>query len=265
MQNNERRSKGLKLLSQINNRTEDEILKMLSVISPISDDLKNYIIDYSFGDIFSRSGLDLKSKEIAVVAAMTAMGNAAPQLKIHLAGALNTGSSVDEVKEIIIQMSAYSGFPRSINAMITLKEVLKELNIKDTSSNHNYNSSDDDRIKKGAAELNNLSQNQINILNDTLGKTSPDLVRFIIEFGYGDIYSRGILSKKHRQIATIAALTAMGNAASQLRFHIKAGLNIGLKSDEINEIMLLMSVFAGFPAAINGTFALKDVIDENNS
>ena len=56
----------------------------------------------------------------------------------------------------------------------------------------------------------------------------------------------------------------MGNAASQLRFHIKAGINIGLKSDEINEIMLLMSVFAGFPASINGTFALKDVLDGNN-
>ncbi len=53
----------------------------------------------------------------------------------------------------------------------------------------------------------------------------------------------------------------MGNASSQLRFHIKAGINIELKTDEINEIMLLISVFAGFPAAINGTFALKDVID----
>lgn len=53
----------------------------------------------------------------------------------------------------------------------------------------------------------------------------------------------------------------MGNASSQLIFHIKAGLNIGLTSDEINEIMLLMSVFAGFPAAINGTFALKNVLD----
>ena len=98
-------------------------------------------------------------------------------------------------------------------------------------------------------------------MNDTLGKISPDLVKFIIEFGYGDIYSRNILSKKHRQTATIAALTAMGNSVSQLKFHIKAGINIGLKAEEINEIMLLMSVFAGFPSAINGTIALKDVLD----
>ncbi|HOA07834.1 MAG TPA: carboxymuconolactone decarboxylase, partial [Spirochaetota bacterium] len=73
MNNNERRTKGLKLLSKVNNKSEDEIMKMLSFISPVSDDLKNYIIDYSFGDIYSRTALDLKSKEIAVVAAMTAL------------------------------------------------------------------------------------------------------------------------------------------------------------------------------------------------
>ena len=53
----------------------------------------------------------------------------------------------------------------------------------------------------------------------------------------------------------------MGNSVSQLKFHIKAGINMGLKADEINEIMLLMSVFAGFPSAINGTITLKDVLD----
>ena len=263
MNNNERRTKGLELLSKVNNKSEDEIMKMLSFISPVSDDLKNYIIDYSFGDIYSRTGLDLKSKEIAVVAAMTALGNCTPQLKIHIAGALNTGSSAEEIVEVILQMCAYAGFPRCINAMISLKEVFEELKITNQLSSESYdtNASGNERMKKGEIELNNLFPSQINILNDTLGKISPDLVKFIIEFGYGDIYSRNILSKKHRQIATIAALSAMGNASSQLIFHIKAGLNIGLTSDEINEIMLLMSVFAGFPAAINGIFALKNVLD----
>ncbi len=263
MNNNERRTKGLKLLSKVNNKSEDEIMKMLSFISPVSDDLKNYIIDYSFGDIYSRTALDLKSKEIVVVAAMTALGNCTPQLKIHIAGALNTGSSAEEIIEVILQMSAYAGFPRCINAMISLKEVFEELKIKNQFRSESYdtNSSDNERMKKGEIELNNLFPGQTNILNDTLGKISPDLVKFIIEFGYGDIYSRNLLSKKHRQIATIAALTAMGNSVSQLKFHIKAGMNIGLMAEEINEIMLLISVFAGFPAAINGTFALKDVLD----
>ena len=89
--------------------------------------LSPYFIEYSFGDIYTRDGLDLKSKEIAVVAALTAMGTALPQLKVHLNGALNTGSSVNEVKEVILQMAVYSGFPSSINGMNALKEVLKDV------------------------------------------------------------------------------------------------------------------------------------------
>ena len=65
-------------------------------------------------------------------------------------------------------------------------------------------------------------------------------------------------------MATIAALTAMGTATPQLKFHIKAALNIGVSQVEIREIMILMSVYCGFPAAINGTLALKGVINESD-
>ncbi|MDO4702994.1 carboxymuconolactone decarboxylase family protein [Tannerella sp.] len=66
------------------------------------------------------------------------------------------------------------------------------------------------------------------------------------KYGYGDIFSRENLDRKYRQIATIAALTALGNARPQLKFHIKAGLNVGLSEESIKEIMLLMTVYPGF-------------------
>ncbi|MDH6533836.1 carboxymuconolactone decarboxylase family protein [Parabacteroides sp. 52] len=68
----------------------------------------------------------------------------------------------------------------------------------------------------------------------------------------------------HVQIATIAVLATLGNSQPQLKFHIKGALNIGLSKDEIKEIMLLMTVYAGFPAAINGTNILKEVMMESN-
>nr|WP_284219081.1 carboxymuconolactone decarboxylase family protein [Agaribacter marinus] len=86
------------------------------------------------------------------------------------------------------------------------------------------------------------------------------MAKFVVEYGFSDIFARPALDSKHREIATIAALTAMGNAPSQLKFHIKAALNIGVSQVEIREIMILMSVYAGFPSAINGTIALKEVI-----
>ena len=81
----------------------------------------------------------------------------------------------------------------------------------------------------------------------------------MIEFPFGDIYSRPGLDLRAREIATIAALTAMGNAAPQLKVHIEAGLNVGLSRDEIVEIIMQMAVYAGFPAALNGLFAAKEV------
>ncbi|WP_286650695.1 carboxymuconolactone decarboxylase family protein [Sphingobacterium sp. UBA6645] len=60
----------------------------------------------------------------------------------------------------------------------------------------------------------------------------------------------------------MAALTALGTAKQQLKFHLNAGLNTGLTEDEIKETMLLMSIYAGFPSAINGTNALKEVLSE---
>mgnify|MGYP001489642659 CR=1 FL=1 len=81
----------------------------------------------------------------------------------------------------------------------------------------------------------------------------------MLEFSFGDIYSRPGLDLRAREIATIAALTAMGTATPQLKVHIGAGLNVGLAREEIVEIMIQMAVYAGFPAALNGLFAAKEV------
>jgi 4-carboxymuconolactone decarboxylase len=92
-----------------------------------------------------------------------------------------------------------------------------------------------------------------------LADIAPDFATYLIEFPFGDIYSRPGLGPRDREIATIAALAAMGNAAPQLKVHIEAGLNVGLTRDEVTEILMQMAVYAGFPAALNGLFAAKEV------
>ena len=258
--NTERFNKGWEKLKEIDGEAGEKVINNLKDIAP---DLGKYIIEYSFGDIYSREGLDLKSKEIAVVAALTAMGNAQPQLKVHINGALNTGSSVNEVVEVILQMSSYAGFPKAINAMNALKEVLEERQqhgINDKMGKNPSAKREKDRLKSGEKELAKLAPNQAKILRQNFNNLAPDLVKYILEFGYADIYSRDNLDVKYRQIATISALTATGNAQPQLKFHIKAGLNVGLSQENIKEIMYLMTIYAGFPSAINGMSVLKEVI-----
>jgi 4-carboxymuconolactone decarboxylase len=77
--------------------------------------------------------LDLKSREIAVVAALTALGNATPQLKVHIHGALNVGCSRQEIVEVVIQMAVYAGFPAALNGLFAAKEVFKERDASGTS------------------------------------------------------------------------------------------------------------------------------------
>ncbi|HDZ0795175.1 TPA: carboxymuconolactone decarboxylase family protein [Klebsiella pneumoniae] len=94
---------------------------------------------------------------------------------------------------------------------------------------------------------------------DSLRDIAPDFARYLIEFPFGDIYARPGLDLRSREIATIAALTALGNAEPQLKVHIAAGLNVGLTQEEITEAIMQMAVYAGFPAALNGLFAARVV------
>ena len=119
----DRYERGLEKLKEVDGEAGATIIEGLKDIAP---DLARYVIEFPFGDIYSRPGLDLKSREIAAVAALTALGTATPQLKVHINGALNVGLSRQEVVEIIIQMVVYAGFPAALNGMFTAKEVFQE-------------------------------------------------------------------------------------------------------------------------------------------
>ncbi|MCC4815960.1 4-carboxymuconolactone decarboxylase [Vibrio lentus] len=123
--NQSRFETGLERLNHIDGDAGQQVIESLQDICP---DLAKYTIEYPFGDIYSRPGLDLKSREIATVAALTALGNCASQLKVHLNAALNVGCSEEEIKEVILQMSVYAGFPSALNGMFAFKEVLAERN-----------------------------------------------------------------------------------------------------------------------------------------
>jgi 4-carboxymuconolactone decarboxylase len=117
---NERFARGLEKLREIDGEAGERVVASLADIAP---DFARYLIEFPFGDIYSRPGLDLRSREIAVVAALTAMGNAAPQLKVHLRAALNVGVTRQEIVEVIMQMAVYAGFPAALNGLTAAREV----------------------------------------------------------------------------------------------------------------------------------------------
>ncbi|EHG7583668.1 MULTISPECIES: carboxymuconolactone decarboxylase family protein [Citrobacter] len=116
-----------------------------------------------------------------------------------------------------------------------------------------------ERFIKGRQMLQQVDGKGGDAVIDSLRDIAPDFALYLIEFPFGDIYSRSELDLRSREIATVAALTAMGNAAPQLKVHIEAALHVGLTQAEIIEVMMQMAVYAGFPAALNGLFAAKEV------
>ncbi|MEM7483646.1 MAG: carboxymuconolactone decarboxylase family protein [Bacteroidota bacterium] len=117
-----------------------------------------------------------------------------------------------------------------------------------------------ERFKRGWKKLKEIDgQAGVNVI-ESLKEISPDLGKYTIEYPFGDVYSREILDNRTKEIAVVAALTAMGNARPQLKVHINAALNVGVTEEELSEIMILISVYAGFPSALNGTSALKEVV-----
>lgn len=116
-----------------------------------------------------------------------------------------------------------------------------------------------DRQARGLATLETITGGGTQQLRESLADVAPELGDWIVDFAYGDVVSRPQLDLRTRELATVAALTALGTAGPQLRSHIKGALNAGCAPREIVEVILQMSVYAGFPAALNGVAAAREV------
>ena len=121
---NERYEKGLELLKIMNPKSYKQLQDNLEDIAP---DMARFVAEFPYGDVYARPGLDLKTRELITVAAITALGTAPLQLKSHIKGALNVGCTREEIVEVMIQMAVYAGFPAGLNGIYTAKEVFEEL------------------------------------------------------------------------------------------------------------------------------------------
>jgi 4-carboxymuconolactone decarboxylase len=118
----ERYQKGWKKFKEIHGPVAKATVNSLKDICP---DLGLFVTEFAFADIYSRPGLTLKTRQLLTIASLVTLGNAQPQLKSHIKGALNVGCTRQEVIETILQMAVYAGFPAAMNAMYAAKEVFQ--------------------------------------------------------------------------------------------------------------------------------------------
>ncbi len=184
--------------------------------------------------------LTIKQKSIIPIASFAATGKI-NDLKKSLTIALENGLTINEIKEILIQVYAYAGFPRSLNALNAFMEILdirKSQGIKDINgpegkmvSNNTNKLSFGEKIQTELIGAPNKAAYQ---------DFSPTISIFLKEHLFADIFGRGILTYKDREIATVAMLASLEGTEAQLRGHLKIAINIGLTEAQLNEIINIM-------------------------
>ena len=119
----ERFERGSKKINELMENADQGVLKGLGKVAP---DLGNYVLEFIFGDLYNRPGLELKTKQMLTVTILATLGNAKPQLAYHIGCALNIGLTRQQIIDIMTHIAGYAGFPAALNGVATAKEVFAE-------------------------------------------------------------------------------------------------------------------------------------------
>ena len=206
--------------------------------------------------------LDEKQQSIVAISAFTANGDQA-SLKISLREGLDAGLSINEIKETLYQLYAYTGFPRSLNAINTFQSLIRERlqkGIKDVEGNlaTPINTSKT-KYELGTENLNRLTGSSM----AAGGQFAPTIEQFLKEHLFADIFGRDNLDWKTRELATISALASIGKAEGQLRSHYRVGMRNGLTAAQLQETVSIISEKAGRVEGDSALSVLQRVLGTN--
>lgn len=206
----------------------------------------------------SESMLSMKERQIAAISGSAANGNQT-ELKTALVAGLNAGLTVNEIKEVLVQLYAYCGFPRSMTALNTFMSVLE----KRKSAGVNDNEGDlptSSEVSRGV-EYGTANQRELFGRNakGAVLTFAPALDQFLKAHLFGDIFGRDNLDWKTRELATIASLAAMTGTENELKIHIAHGKHNGLTDAQVDEIVTLVRASEWQPEP-DKTFATDDRI-----
>lgn len=211
-----------------------------------------------------QTSLDARQQAIVTIAAFTASGDI-ERLKPALNQGLDSGLTINEVKEVLVQMYAYTGFPRSLNGLGAFMGVVEERKGKGIKDEEGREASpipaNLDRDAYGArvrADLAGLKE-----VPTTLApyqKFTPVIDVFLKEHLFADIFARDVLTRQERELATIAALANMSGTAGQLVFHMGAAMNTGLTEDQMHHFVEVLDTKVDKKQAAIARDVLADVL-----
>jgi len=180
--------------------------------------------------------LGARQQSLAAISALTATGNI-ESLKAQLNTGLDAGLTINEIKEALVQLYAYCGFPRSLNGISSFMQVLEERRKKGitdlTGKEATPLKDNSDTYERGRKTLETLTQTPQSRPAPGFGEFAPRIDAFLKEHLFADIFDSDVLDHQQRELITISALAAMQGTAGQLQAHIGMGINTGITAEQV--------------------------------
>jgi 4-carboxymuconolactone decarboxylase len=211
--------------------------------------------------------LSAQEQSMVKIAALTAIGDL-QKLSKALHDGLDAGLTVNEIKEVLVHLYAYCGFPRSIRGLQTFMEVLKEREargIKDIiGKDASPITAEGNKYERGKKILGELTQTpQSNTLTG-YGAFAPVIDTFLKEHLFADIFERDVLTYAQRELVTISVISAIGGAEPMLRSHFSLSLNVGITPDQLKHFGRVIEPAVGKEKADAAQVILLEVLQNRS-
>lgn len=207
-------------------------------------------------------GFDDKEKAIIPIAAFAASGEI-DKLKVSLNEGLDAGLTINETKEVLGQLYAYAGFPRSLNALAAFMQVLDE---RKSNGIEDVAGPESSPLPTDKTSLEFGAENQTKLIGvevkGPLFDFSPQIDEYLKSHLFGDIFARDVLSWKQREVATIATLSNIPGVNSQLAAHYNISMNNDVTVDELKEFITIIEKQVGEDVANNAQQVLDSVLNK---
>lgn len=214
-----------------------------------------------------QEGLSAKQQQIITIAAFTANGNLLV-LDTALNQGLNAGLTISEIKEVLVQLYAYCGFPRSLQGINTFMQVLekrKDSWIKDhEGKDATPVTATIDKYERGKKILEQLTKRPETGPKTGAAAFVPIIDTFLKEHLFADIFERDVLNYKDRELATISALISLKGVEPMLQAHLNMGMNVGLSVQEIGQIISIIHERVGQTEAASARTIYQKVLDSRS-
>lgn len=224
-------------------------------------DLQEMLNRFIFGEVFYQGDLSDKLRELITIVVLTT-NQTLEQLQAHVFAALNIGVSPVEIKEAIYQCAPYLGFPKTLNAINKANEVFKAANIS-LPVESQKTVTEETRFDDGLKVQKSIFGEIIDKMQAMAPENQKHIQNYLSAFCFGDIYTRGTLDLKIRELLTLCILSALGGCESQVKSHVNGNLSVGNDKNTMLTAVTQCLPYMGFPRTLNALACINEIIPEN--